>query len=592
LQRLLPGLRAGEQQAVVLTGLGGVGKSTLATRLARKLEADGWTPLAVSSSAETPLSVAGVLETCGQAFLDAGQREVYATVRDATLPVADRLRAVVSGLNRGRFVLVLDNFESNLDEATRRILNAELAEFYRYLFGNLVGGSRLIVTCRYLPADMSPLPGTAAEWQLGEFGEAAFLKFLLREAAVERRYRAGELPHGLLRRLHQALGATPRFLAQIRTVLMTLSAAELEAELDRIVLPDEAEETAVPGRLQAARDAYCETIFTGRLYGRLSGEARRMLSRAAVFGLAVTVDGLAAVAGMAVTVVQAAAAQWHTLALAHLDAAGERNLWSIYGVLRNWLLAPERLPVAERLSAHLAAGDFLVDLDRQDRESELGVNWVDCLLEAGAQYLAAGALEKARAVTGRISGFYERQGLYGELERLNQKLLRLEVHPETLGWLGRSHLDRAQYGLARDYYQRALALAETVDSMAASSALHNLASIDLNEGAYPAAREKFERSLAMRQQIGDRAGEAATWFQLGQLAALLGDMAEGLRLVGLCYLIDHSIGHGDTDNDWRAVAVFATQLNYSQEQLNTELQGVADSYKQDRGAQFLKNSFK
>ena len=40
-----PGLRAGELQVEVLTGLGGAGKSTLATRLARKLEADGWMPL-------------------------------------------------------------------------------------------------------------------------------------------------------------------------------------------------------------------------------------------------------------------------------------------------------------------------------------------------------------------------------------------------------------------------------------------------------------------------------------------------------------------------------------------------------------------
>ena len=60
LQRLLPGLRSGELQAVLLTGLGGSGKSTLATRLARKLEADGWMPLALSSSAETPLSAGQV----------------------------------------------------------------------------------------------------------------------------------------------------------------------------------------------------------------------------------------------------------------------------------------------------------------------------------------------------------------------------------------------------------------------------------------------------------------------------------------------------------------------------------------------------
>jgi adenylylsulfate kinase-like enzyme len=45
-QQLLPALRGGDLQAVVLTGLGGAGKSTLATRLARKLEADGWRRMA------------------------------------------------------------------------------------------------------------------------------------------------------------------------------------------------------------------------------------------------------------------------------------------------------------------------------------------------------------------------------------------------------------------------------------------------------------------------------------------------------------------------------------------------------------------
>src|SRR6516225_9047165 len=139
LQRLLPGLRAGDLQAVVLTGLGGSGKSTLATQLARKLEADGWTPLALSSSTETPLSAGQVLQVCGDAFLAARQREDYDTLRDATLPVEDRLRALVTGLNRGRFVLVLDNFESNLDEGSQRILDPELAGFYRHLLANLVG---------------------------------------------------------------------------------------------------------------------------------------------------------------------------------------------------------------------------------------------------------------------------------------------------------------------------------------------------------------------------------------------------------------------------------------------------------------------
>jgi Mrp family chromosome partitioning ATPase len=52
LQRLLPGLRSGALQGVVLTGLGGVGKSVLATRLARKLERDAIGARAALKAAE------------------------------------------------------------------------------------------------------------------------------------------------------------------------------------------------------------------------------------------------------------------------------------------------------------------------------------------------------------------------------------------------------------------------------------------------------------------------------------------------------------------------------------------------------------
>ena len=169
-------------------------------------------------------------------------------------------------------------------------------------------------------------------------------------------------------------------------------------------MPDAAAEAASPGALQAARDAYCETIFTERLYGRLSAAAQRMLSQAMVFGLAVTVDGLAAVAGVAAPAVREAAAQWRASALAHMNTGSGRDLWSVYGMLRGWLLAPERLSAEDRRAAHLAAGGFLVELNRQDREGELGVSWVVCLLPARAQYLAAGTLDQARAVTGQISG--------------------------------------------------------------------------------------------------------------------------------------------------------------------------------------------
>jgi tetratricopeptide (TPR) repeat protein len=469
--------------------------------------------VALSSSSEKPLTAAWLLERCGDAFLAAGQRDTHAILRDAKLDTAERLRALVAGLNQGRYVLVLDNFESNLDEGTRRLLDPELAGFYPHLIDNLVGSSRVIITSRYLPADVPTLPSSVQELTLGEFGQASFIKFLLRDSEVERRYRLAELPHELLVRLHRLLGATPRFLIQIREVLKSMSAAELAAELERVELAEA--EQQEPGRLQAARDAYCEQIFTERLYGRLEPASQGMLSRAAVYSIPVTVEALAAAAGTTTEAVQREVEQWQRLALAHTDIGRGRGLWTVYGMLRSWLLAAQRLSEAERKAAQLRAGDFVVGLSRQGRAGELGLNWVECLLEARAQYLAAGAFEQAREVTAQVSGFYISRGLYSEMERLNVELFGQEKHSEPAAWVARAYLERGNYGQARVWYQQALELAGDHNLAAASLALHGLAGIDLGQGEYGTARQKLEKSLKISQQIGNRAGEAATWHALG-----------------------------------------------------------------------------
>src|SRR5512137_1131721 len=73
-QRLLPSLRSGDLQILIITGLGGSGKSALATRLARKLETYGPIPLPVSSSQENPLNSARLLQSLGDAFREAARK--------------------------------------------------------------------------------------------------------------------------------------------------------------------------------------------------------------------------------------------------------------------------------------------------------------------------------------------------------------------------------------------------------------------------------------------------------------------------------------------------------------------------------------
>jgi tetratricopeptide (TPR) repeat protein len=520
LQELLPALREGSLQTVLIAGLGGAGKSTLATRIARKLETDDFISIPVPSSRDNPLSAARLIQICNDAFLAAGQRDAHSTLSDSRLSVNDRLRYILTVLNNNRFLLVLDNFEVNIDESTREILDPELAGFYTHMISNLVGESRAIITSRYRPADVQELPSIAQEMTLGDFPESSFIKFLLLDAKVEQRYYKGELPHDLLSKLYELLGGTPRFLGQIREVLKTIKAEELRSQLEAVTLPSNEK----PTLLQQARDRYCADIFTSRLYGYLNFESQKALSRVAVYTIPVNLAGMKAVTGEPEEKLRSFNREWQDFAFAYPEHEWEASeLWTVYGLLRNWLLAPERLSPDDRKAAHKAAGDFLSGVVENGRTSELGMHPLPVDLEARAQYMSAGDYENAAEITERISGFYRRQGLYSEIQRLNEELLQYYEHPGILAQIAGSYLDRSSYAAARHWYQRMLDAAEGTDEYEAARALHGLATIDANQGDYETARKKFQSALEISQQIGDRAGEASTLNNLASIDLDQGD---------------------------------------------------------------------
>jgi tetratricopeptide (TPR) repeat protein len=720
-QEILPALRNGTIQVLILTGIGGSGKSSLATKIALKLKAEGYNLIPIPSSEINPLNAAKLLDACSMAFHQAAANhsakgdenksrrlEAICKILDnpnATIEI--RLQNLVATLNSDQFILILDNFESNMDENKRIILDQELARFYTYLLANLSGYSRAIITSRYLPTyNCDHLP-KVKEHSLKDISEAEFIKILRRDEVVDQRYRSKELPLGLLQELYRCFGGTPRFLLQMRKVIREMKQDELKAELASIKLPVYVEE----GELQKIRDRYFESIFFPRLYKYLSPDSQKALSKAAVYGVTINLDGLAAVVGETKERLIIFIREWQDRAFIYTDTEkgySEPRKLAVYGLLRGWLL--NQLGSEERKQAHHAAGDFLQAVERKDKGESLDLNWGLLLFEIRMQFLLAGNFIQARLLTDKISRLLEVKGLFEIILALNKELFEYDKYPSTMTWIGRSYSELCDYDKAGEWYQKGLDAAKD-NHIERSTALQGLAAIEIAKGNYDKAHDKliralkichetgnkedeaaiwsqlgvielnkrnvteakenFNRSLDIRrksgkesrmphcllnlaiindeqgnkdeakklleealeiclrigdphiesviyyeiakrcleqgdlnkaysnllkalnnlQMIGDIAGEAAIWHQLAVTLKKQGKMDECLKFLAISHYLNDKIGHEKKEHSKRSLLKVASQLGYSQEQLDAAIQDSANSYQRDKGRLLLETQF-
>lgn len=212
LQRTRPSLRSGDTHVLLLTGIGGAGKSTLATRLANRSRQDGFflVPLQARRDEAEPfcLRLLGELAVACQRL---GREADERMLRDGQRPIADRLRLAVAVLNERRILLILDNLEALMlpPPASLTWNDPAFAQFFRDLTLRLTGEGRAILTCRYVPEGFDPEQPNLAHEALPDFTEADFFKYLRRNDQVAARIERGELSHDLLATFSHKLGRPP-----------------------------------------------------------------------------------------------------------------------------------------------------------------------------------------------------------------------------------------------------------------------------------------------------------------------------------------------------------------------------------------------
>ncbi len=211
--------------------------------------------------------------------------------------------------------------------------------------------------------------------------------------------------------------------------------------------------------------------------------------------------------------------------------------------------------------------------------------FVDGEVVAGNQSLSTDESKAVQQVSRRYNGLFE--------QRYRPPDQQQGGRGDTLHNLASIDLNQGEYEEARKKFETVLEMKRQIgDKAGVADTLHQLAAIDMERGEYDAARKKFETALKIDQQIGDRAGVAATLSHIGIIMATKeGRAEEGLRLATLSATILKDIGHADLERVEPWVDGLASDLEYSQDQFDALLQEVAESYQKDRGRSLIDAAF-
>ena len=273
---------------VVLTGIGGVGKSTLAGRAMQRLAERGFAiaahtgrfdleRIAVRVAAQLPPSseLAQALGTQG-------------------IPELLKFEYLKKSLAESRVVLVLDDFEQNLTTGGGQFRSPDVEAFVGELAQEAREG-RLLITSRY------PVPGLDAELHhvpLGPLSRAETRKLLLRLPAL-RRQDAEEIARAV-----RLIGGHPRMLEFLDAVLaqgegrlphLTKKVQKL-ADQEHIDLSDPV--LALSDAVQTAIALGMRDVFLAELVAIAAAEGvDEVLLQVAVSNLPVSTDGVARMLG-------------------------------------------------------------------------------------------------------------------------------------------------------------------------------------------------------------------------------------------------------------------------------------------------------
>ncbi|MDG4550665.1 MAG: tetratricopeptide repeat protein [Candidatus Contendobacter sp.] len=501
-------------QQCLLTGAGGQGKTSLAGRLAQRLENRGWLVRAYTARQENNWGdFVNELLFCLEKPLAEQVDRALLRCRTET----DKARLILRALMQqtgNRLALVFDNLETLQDPATGRITDDAVAAW--------------LDACKPVGSDPAPVVLVTSRWAIpGWEGDRRTQRPL------------GKPLYGDFLRYHQQLSGAPWGVERLRRLYEALDGNFKGLGFFHGLSQVAGDDEAFLQQLEHSKKKLQLHMMVEKLVSYLQPDERELLNRLRAYLASTFADGVRIVA-QDLAEPERLLRRLVELSLVEVEMEPELRLprYRLSPVVADWLQQCEPEPAN--------------DIRQRAARYQLWVH--DNLLPTLEQALIAhealrqSALddEAAQFALGNIVPYFGRIGLYHTLLKEWLPALRESQDQALRAWAlndsGTTCIRVGQYDEARSYLERSQTIYQTLGNRTGEGAvLSNLARTYYVRGNAATALRYLEESLAIQRDIGDRAGEGRTLNNLSQIYDTRGDYDTALRYLEESLIIQRAI---------------------------------------------------
>ncbi len=507
---------SGGIRAVILHGIGGIGKTVTATKIAEKFQNSFHGIFAFDC--REGLTAEEILIKLND-YLKRNGVDALGNVCIAPIPVEIKINYLTQVLSQIKLLLIFDNCETLLqkDKKSYEIADKDLKKGLNALVTQCKDGTRFLFTSRYtFNLTDSRLTNVMDEINLGELSlpEAIMVMNRFPDIAKE------EFDNKV--RIYEKIGGHPY------TVNIFGRHAKHKSVND--VLMDIAE---------VNRDMV-EFTLMDMSYANLSETARELINRISVFKKGIALEGLEWMMkdnGRSPELKKEMEDIIHWGLIIKIDEK-EASFYHVHTIVKDFIKT--KVHDATRKQWLIKAAGYY---ERMAETSHSPWDNVD----ARELYWEAGEYDKAGNIVANVMEYLRRWGFMELVKRLNEQTIDTSsggVKAAAYHNLGVIHQDQGEYEKAIEKYNLSLKIAEELgDKSGIAITLHQLGMIHQDQGEYEKAIEKYNLSLKIAEELGNKSGIAITLHQLGNIHYAQGEYEKAIEKYNLSLKIKEELGN-------------------------------------------------